>query len=688
MAPPMEYLDFVLLIAAGREQPYTLHLLESPGGEDPGRPLALDAAAPRIAGLLAAVRRHPPSPAAARELGQALFDALFAVPEVYACYHTSLSRVGDQGKGLRLRLRCQLPELAALPWELLFDSRLRREHLCLSRETPLVRHVELALPLEIEPLQLTPPIRILGMTGFSRGLAAREEKEQMATAIELAIDRGLVELAWVPRSGWRDLEAALRQGPWHVFHFIGHGEFDPAENEGFLLFDAAPPGKEPRPRPVPARDLAMLLADTPGLRLAVINACKGGMAAGPDLLSSLGAVLASRGIPAVLSMQQEISDRAALELSRAFYNRLADGEPVDAALAAARQGIKLALGDTAEWATPVLHLRSRSGEILRFGYPRTRFAAGTAGTEIPAVRRPVPPPAPAARKDLEVLHRQVWQSWIEGFLARALAQMPRLELGQEVLAGMVDSPWGNVLAVPGSFRRMFEEAGSSLLLLGEPGSGKTVTLLELARDLLLAREADPDLPVPVVFPLSSWAAGRRPLLDWMAGELAAKAYIPWKFGRGWLEEGWLLPLLDGLDEVQADAREACVEAINAYLDRPVPAGLAVSCRLREYLALPSPLRLNGALRLLPLREDQVWAYIRSGGGRLAALGLLLERDSGLRLEARSPLMLGLMTRTYEGLPPDEIVHADARSLAARRRALMEAYVLRMYQRAGLRGADA
>ena len=46
----------------------------------------------------------------------------------------------------------------------------------------------------------------------------------------------------------------------------------------------------------------------------------------------------------------------------------------------------------------------------------------------------------------------------------------------------------------------------SLLILGAPGSGKTTLLLELARDLLTRATHDPTHPIPVVFPLSTWAA--------------------------------------------------------------------------------------------------------------------------------------------------------------------------------------
>ncbi len=51
---------------------------------------------------------------------------------------------------------------------------------------------------------------------------------------------------------------------------------------------------------------------------------------------------------------------------------------------------------------------------------------------------------------------------------------------------------------------VFEEVGSSMLILGESGSGKTTTMLRLARALIQRCLGDPTCPVPVVFHLSSW----------------------------------------------------------------------------------------------------------------------------------------------------------------------------------------
>jgi hypothetical protein len=384
-------------------------------------------------------------------------------------------------------------------------------------------------------------------------------------------------------------------------------------------------------------------------------------------------------------MQYEISDRAAVELARTFYDSLADGEGVDAAVTESRQAIKMALGETVEWGTPVLHMRAKSGSLFRVDLQE---AIGINLAPAPQVQAPAAAaPGAAEVQRLQILLRKVRQLWVDGALAQSGERSARLEPGLETMAGAVSSPWETAAPdgsapVPGrSIAESFEDMGGSLLILGEPGSGKTMTLLELARDLLARTEADTSRPVPVVFPLSSWIDPKRRLADWLADELVAKYQIPKKFGQSWVQERRLLPLLDGLDEVRPEIRAACVEAINAFTQELLT-GAVICCRLKEYLELPVRLALNGAVRVLPLSREQVLAFLAAAGERLAALHNLLQRDPAMLMDARSPLMLGLMVQAYQNLPAGALDTESADSLAARRRKVMESYVARMFNRAG------
>jgi formylglycine-generating enzyme required for sulfatase activity len=110
--------------------------------------------------------------------------------------------------------------------------------------------------------------------------------------------------------------------------------------------------------------LGRLLADHRSLRLALLNACEGARGSERDVFSSTATILVRRGIPAVLAMQYEVTDRAAIEVARAFYEALADGWSVDAAVAEARKAVSLAVANTVEWGTPVLCMRSPDGLLF------------------------------------------------------------------------------------------------------------------------------------------------------------------------------------------------------------------------------------------------------------------------------------------------------------------------------------
>src|SRR5690349_23765772 len=113
-----------------------------------------------------------------------------------------------------------------------------------------------------------------------------------------------------------------------------------------------------------ASRLAHLLSPHQSLRLVMLNSCDSAAGSPSDLFSSAAATLIRRGIPAVLAMQFEISDDAAIEFTRSFYESAAEGRSIDAAVQNARLAVCLARPGSLEWGTPVLFLRQRDGHIF------------------------------------------------------------------------------------------------------------------------------------------------------------------------------------------------------------------------------------------------------------------------------------------------------------------------------------
>ena len=112
---------------------------------------------------------------------------------------------------------------------------------------------------------------------------------------------------------------------------------------------------------------ANLLSDQNVLRLVVLNSCEGARTTFTDPYAGVATTLVQLGVPAVVAMQFEISDRAAIVFAEELYtNLIARRDPIDASVAEARKAIYSDV-DRVEWATPVLFVRDPDVELFRFG---------------------------------------------------------------------------------------------------------------------------------------------------------------------------------------------------------------------------------------------------------------------------------------------------------------------------------
>jgi WD40 repeat protein/tetratricopeptide (TPR) repeat protein len=423
-------LDFEVEISPGTDQRYPV-TARAPGGDAatsmhlPLTPEELDhqlavindavLASSAVARRVATGDEQP-----VQQLGRRLFDALIT-DDVRALYVASSQRAREEGAALRLVLRIRPPELARLPWEFLFDPG-RQDYLGLS--LPLVRYPQVMAPRQ--PLRVTAPLRILGMVarpGDQDVLEVDDEQRRLRAALAGLELEGMVELSWVDGQTYSALEDAMDSGPWHVFHFIGHGGYDPGSDEGTIALAS----EHGRTDSVGADDLSRLLGDHHTLRLVVLNACDTGRGSALDVFSSTAAALVRRGVPAVVAMQFAISDVAAIKFAQTFYQNVAKRLPIDSSVMRARRALRRAKKDTLEWGTPVLYLRAADGRVFH-------ATDSTSASSLTRSSRSDERRERASRPDVEALYdRALGAFWTDRW-------EEAVELLRQVLAHQRDHP--------------------------------------------------------------------------------------------------------------------------------------------------------------------------------------------------------------------------------------------------------
>jgi len=284
---------------------------------------------------------------------------------------------------------------------------------------------------------------------------------------------------------------------------------------------------------------------------------------------------------------------------------------------------------------------------------------------------------------------RVRHDWIEGVLDQSLYNLCRLDLDLEDRPDAVDIPLTLIVQEAGKEPRslpqrtkiitVFDDHAGALLILGAPGTGKTTLLLELARDLLDRAEKDESQPIPVVFNLSSWATRRQPLSQWLVAELTERSDVPKQIAQRWIETEQIIPLLDGLDEVDANYRQDCVEAINDFRRDHGLLPIAVCSRIADYAEIGTKLHMQNAVLIQPLSKSCIQSYLKRGGESIQALRTAVENEPSLLELLETPLMLWVAILAYSDANTRIISDGTLEDL---RKEFFDAFVTAMLKRRG------
>ncbi|GAB1540027.1 hypothetical protein NUACC21_26960 [Scytonema sp. NUACC21] len=293
-------------------------------------------------------------------LGRKLYQALFP-NQINTRFHATLAGAQAKGYSVRLRLIFQSPQLAALPWEFLYDEE-TNSFLGNNTQTVLSRYID--VPLQKRVIAAKLPLKALLVISSPTDLTkldATGEETLIRSALKKHIEAGKIELDIIREATIRNINQKLREKPYNIFHFIGHSVFE--NNKGYIALEDT----NKTAKLLDDEGFANCFLGNSSLGLAVLNSCQGAEVSEHQIFAGIAPNLVRRGIPAVIAMQYPILDTTAKVFADEFYRTLVLNYPLDTAIQTTRNAISQEVGlDKPDFATPVLYMRAPDGIILNF----------------------------------------------------------------------------------------------------------------------------------------------------------------------------------------------------------------------------------------------------------------------------------------------------------------------------------
>ena len=295
-----------------------------------------------------------------KQIGEYLYRVLFQgdVKEVWEELYANLAGA----EGLRTILDIQPLSIRTLPWELIGE----KDHLFLDAANPCSRG---SIPFKTNVTPHAWPLRALIIVGSAhKDNVINAELEVESIVGPLREVSRTIEVDIMRRPSISDVVRRYENFQPHVIHYLGHG--GSVGGKSYLrLYD-----KEGKPQNWTVDEIKYL-KNVHGpwtASFAFINACRSDDKIGVDESQAIAGAFAAAGVPAVLSMLGDIKEEAAQTLAASIYEALAQGTPLDQAVARGRFLVSFSnknIGlNTNQWALASLFLSVAPDKVLAIEY--------------------------------------------------------------------------------------------------------------------------------------------------------------------------------------------------------------------------------------------------------------------------------------------------------------------------------
>jgi hypothetical protein len=300
-----------------------------------------------------ALSAHPDFTTQLKKLGLMVYDSIFK-----GSIRRELLGVLDSSRNVRLHwLGDPLdPASSALPWESLFVPSAPVSFLALTRKYSLTRRYVEAKSMPVSPVGQK--VRVLFVTANPSMVAPLPGVDQEITTLKQVLGSSpRANFHVITKATVDAVRNALNDFRPHVFHFSGHGRYNPEVTSGELILQT----EKGRSHLVTSDQLGMMLYEN-DVALALLNGCDTGVSSTNDALSSVAGALVKAGVPAVIATMREVMDEAAARFSREFYRSFIAGFTVEASIGEARKALNL---DNWDWSSYALFVGSADLSRLR-----------------------------------------------------------------------------------------------------------------------------------------------------------------------------------------------------------------------------------------------------------------------------------------------------------------------------------